>query len=389
MNSVSPFIQSKLNEEQFAAAMYHKTSSLILAGAGSGKTRTLTYKIANLIYGEGTKPDRILAVTFTNKAAHEMRERMMALGKEIAEHQPVSGASGTGFDFDAMIAGFGEDNAKPVVEINEHNTKRIGTFHSIFLKILKEDIDKMDETYTKNFTIYDPAETTSVIKSALKELGFEEHVKPNEVKGFISKQKNQGITASSLKESPTLSNYDLTMAEVYLKYEKALKAANALDFDDLLLIPYLLFMKNAAILTKRQNKWDYIMVDEAQDTNRIQFELMRLLAKGCNNITMIGDDYQSIYGRRGAMMDNFLNVKRFWPDIEIFKLQVNYRSRPHIVTAGSHIIKNNTKQYEKNISAHRTGDDKITVFAQRSDLDEAANIVELLAKIKREKNIAR
>lgn len=178
------------------------------------------------------------------------------------------------------------------------------------------------------------------------------------------------------------SNYDNTIGKVYVEYQKALEEANVLDFDDLLLLPYMLFAKNPHILQKRQDQFHYIMVDEAQDTNRIQFELMKMLSAKHSNITLIGDDFQSIYGWRGAVMENFLQVKKYWPDIQMFKLQINYRSRPHIVHAGSHIIKNNVNQYQKDIKAHRTGDDKITVFSHRDEMDEAVNLVDLIKKMK-------
>jgi DNA helicase-2/ATP-dependent DNA helicase PcrA len=178
------------------------------------------------------------------------------------------------------------------------------------------------------------------------------------------------------------SNYDETMGKVYAEYQKTLETTNSLDFDDLLLLPYLLFRESPETLQKRQRHFDYILVDEAQDTNWIQFELMKLMTGGGAVITMIGDDFQSIYGRRGALMENFLNVKRYRPDIQMFKLQTNYRSKPHIVQAGNAVIKNNRNQYEKKIVPHREGNDKITIFSHNSDIDEAANTVELIKKMK-------
>ena len=259
--------------------------------------------------------------------------------------------------------------------------KRIGTFHSIFLKILKEDIDKLGMKYNKNFSILDTGDSSSIIKETLKRLNLQDVFKPNEVKGFISKQKNNGITPSDFLKRVD-SNYDETMGKVYEEYQKSLETMNALDFDDLLLLPYLLFTKHQETLQKRQNHFDYILVDEAQDTNRIQFELMKLMTGGGAIITMIGDDFQSIYGRRGALMENFLNVKRYRPDIQMFKLQINYRSKPHIVEAGNAVIKNNINQYKKEVKANREGNDKITVFSHNSDIDEAANTVELIKKMK-------
>jgi DNA helicase-2/ATP-dependent DNA helicase PcrA len=219
------------------------------------------------------------------------------------------------------------------------------------------------------------------VKEILKRLNLSDVFKPNEVKGFVSKQKNNGVLPSDFLKGVE-SNYDETMGKVYQEYQKTLETTNSLDFDDLLLLPYLLFTKQPETLQKWQNHFDYILVDEAQDTNWIQFELMKLMTGGGANITLIGDDFQSIYGRRGALMENFLNVKRYRPDIQMFKLQINYRSKPHIVQAGNAVIKHNLNQYEKNIVAHREGNDKITVFAHNSDIDEAANTVELIKKMK-------
>ncbi len=421
MNQLQEYIQWKLNEEQFAAAMHSETSSLILAGAWSGKTRVLAYKILYLIYGHKLKPTDILAVTFTNKAAKEMKERLMNWANEIGDlnlsavetdnnlspSNDVSLWNEEADSIDDFLTEMASSAPKQhkwfSTELKPHDFKRIGTFHGIFLKILKEDIEKLNPnnseatpnilwgtggstgfSYTKDFTILDPNDTTSVVKEVMKKLWVQDLFKPNECKGFISKQKNQGITYQDFKKGQT-DNYDEGMAQVYEEYQKKLEQANSLDFDDLLLLPYLLFKKHGNLLNKRQTKFKYILVDEAQDTNRIQFELIKMLSGKNGNVTLIGDDYQSIYGRRGALMENFLNVKKYWPDIQIFKLQVNYRSRPHIVAAWSHIIKKNTKQYEKTIKAHRTWDDKIMLFSHRDEIDEAANLIDLLKKMKEDK----
>ena len=205
--------------------------------------------------------------------------------------------------------------------------------------------------------------------------------KPQEVKGFISTQKNNGNTAELFLKHAN-GNYEASMGKLYQEYEKELEKANSLDFDDLLLLPYLLFKQDEKILKKWQNAFDYILVDEAQDTNWIQFELMKLMSGTGANITLIGDDFQSIYGWRGALMENFLNVKQYRPDIQMFKLQTNYRSKPHIVNAGNAVIKQNKNQYEKNIVAYREGNDKITIFNHNTDIDEAANTVELIKQMK-------
>lgn len=176
------------------------------------------------------------------------------------------------------------------------------------------------------------------------------------------------------------------MGMIYERYEKKLHECNSCDFDDLLLVPYLILKKNPDILKRWQEKFRYILVDEAQDTNRIQFELMKLLTGGGSNITFIGDDYQSIYRRRGAVMENFLQVKKIRPDIEIYKLQTNYRSRPHIVHAGNAIIKQNRNQYDKNVVPHRSGEEKIMVFTHGDETDEAMTLIDLMKKMKTDKN---
>lgn len=383
---IKEYIASQLNEEQTKAALHTDTSSLIIAWAGSWKTRVLTYKIAYLIRGKQIPITRVLAVTFTNKAANEMKERLMKISKEISAAKREKTQKKETIEGDS-IADFLEsikENDEVRTPDHFHTTtslKRIGTFHSIFLKILKEDIDKLERKYTKNFWILDTNETQSVIKDILKRMNLQDVYKVNEVKGFISTQKNNGVEAK-MYISNSKSDYDQHMGQIYEEYQKALEKANSLDFDDLLLLPYLLFKKSKETLTKRENKFAYILVDEAQDTNRIQFELMKMFTGNGANITMIGDDFQSIYGRRWALMENFLNVKKYRPDIQMFKLQINYRSKPHIVQASNHIIKHNVNQYQKEIIPHRTGDDKITIFSHGSEMDEAANIVDMIKKMK-------
>jgi len=381
---IKAYIEKQLNEEQTKACTHIDTSSLIIAGAGSWKTRVLTYKIAYLVRGKHIPISRILAVTFTNKASNEMKERIIKIAGDIHQEQKDTKKEEKLPDGDSItdfLNAIEKTSPTTSTSISPHKLQRIWTFHSIFLKILKEDIEKLDRKYTKNFGIFDTNETQSVIKDVLKRMNVQDIYKVNEVKNFISTQKNNGIEPKMFV-SVSKSDYDQHMGQIYEEYYKAMEKANSLDFDDLLLLPYLLFRKNKETLTKRQKKFDYILVDEAQDTNRIQFELMRMLTGGWSNITMIGDDFQSIYGRRWALMENFLNVKKYRPDIQMFKLQTNYRSKPHIVHASNHIIKNNTNQYKKEIIAHRQGDDKITVFSHGSEMDEAANIVEMIKKFK-------
>ena len=386
---IKTYLTGQLNEEQTNACMHIDTSSLIIAGAWSWKTRVLTYKIAYIVQAKHLPIHRILAVTFTNKAANEMKERLV----KISEEMPI--ITWEKQQREKIVKKDDEDSINDFLEsIQKSDTthtqktpytiaslKRIGTFHSIFLKILKEDIEKLGMKYNKNFWIFDTSESQSVLKEVLKKLNLQEIFKVPEVKNFISTQKNNGMDPqTSVKNIKT--DYDQTMYKVYEQYQKQLEKSNSLDFDDLLLLPYLLFKKDKEILTKWQNKFNYILVDEAQDTNRIQFELIKMLSGNGGNVTLIWDDFQSIYGRRWALMENFLNVKHYWPDIQMFKLQTNYRSKPHIVHASNHIIKNNTNQYKKEIVPHRTGDDKITIFSHGSEIDEAANIIDLIKKMK-------
>lgn len=389
---IKAYIANQLNEEQTNAALHTDTCSLIIAGAGSWKTRVLTYKIAYLIRGKQIPITRILAVTFTNKAANEMKERLVKISKEIStakrnKEQEARKPETWNLESKTSISDFLESIEKnDEVFTSDHfhtasSLKRIGTFHSIFLKILKEDIEKLERKYTKNFWILDTSESQTTIKDILKRMNLQDVYKVNEIKWFISTQKNTGIEPKMYLSS-SKSDYDQHMGQIYEEYQKALEKANSLDFDDLLMLPYLLFKKSKETLTKWQNKFAYILVDEAQDTNRIQFELMRMFTGNGANITMIGDDFQSIYGRRWALMENFLNVKKYRPDIQMFKLQINYRSKPHIVHAGNHIIKHNVNQYQKEIVPHRTGDDKITIFSHGSEMDEAANIVDMIKKMK-------
>lgn len=370
------YIIDHLNEEQANAALHKDTSSLILAGAGSGKTRTLTYKIAYLVYGVWIHPDAIFAVTFTNKAANEMKERLTVIAEDI--EQQLNDQNNTIDPFENLLSSHSYKKTFP----------RIGTFHSLFLKFLKielpKDISSDIVWYTSSFWVYDDGESKSLIKKIIWQKKLEEKIELDLAKGMISKRKNQGITSQKYATMTKFPTDDLLL-EIYKAYEKELIKSNMMDFDDLLLQPYLLLKEHNHILKKRQSKFQHILVDEAQDTNRIQFELMKLLTWGGALITFIGDDFQSIYRRRGAMMDNFLKVGSIRPDMKMFKLQINYRSKPHIVQASNQIIKNNQKQYEKSVIAHRNGDDKIVIIQHGDEIDEAKHVSELIGKLKEEK----
>ena len=382
------YIASNLNDEQTAAALHTDTSALIIAGAWSWKTRVLTYKIAYLIWWKHIPVERILWVTFTNKAANEMKERLVKLWDDIAaqdfteewkEEKASSWDDGDLQDFINAMQSWSKYSSK--FTLDPRRLKWIWTFHSIFLKILKEDIESLWKKYNKNFWILDADDSAKIIRDIIKRLNVQDLFKPQEVKWFISTQKNNWRTSEDFLLR-AWSAQEQNMGRVYQEYEKELEKSNSLDFDDLLLLPYLLFKKDEKILKKRQNSFDYILVDEAQDTNWIQFELMRMLSWSWANITLIWDDFQSIYWWRWALMENFLNVKHYWNDIKMFKLQTNYRSKAHIVAAWNSVIKNNKNQYEKNIVAHREWSDKITVFTHNTDTDEAANIIELIKQMK-------
>lgn len=380
------YIASNLNEEQTAAALHTDTSALIIAWAWSWKTRVLTYKIAYLIWWKKVPVERILWVTFTNKAANEMKERLVKLWEDIAaqefsDEKEKPQDTQWSDDLQDFINSMESTKKSKNFTLDPRRLKWIWTFHSIFLKILKDDIELLWMKYNKNFWILDADDSSKVIRDIIKRLNVQDLFKPQEVKWFISTQKNNWRTSADFLLR-AWSAQEQNMWKVYQEYEKELEKSNSLDFDDLLLLPYLLFKKDQKVLTKRQNSFDYILVDEAQDTNWIQFELMKMLSWSWANITLIWDDFQSIYWWRWALMENFLNVKHYWNDIKMFKLQTNYRSKAHIVAAWNSVIKNNKNQYEKDIVANRPWDDKITVFTHNTDTDEAANIIELIKQMK-------
>ncbi len=374
-------LKNNLNPQQYQAATYTDTSSLILAWAGSWKTRTLTYKIAYLLWHQRVNPSNILAVTFTNKAANEMKERLNQIYHQVTSQD----FENTQKDFDQLISG--SSNSMPHIRLAD---LRVWTFHSIFVKILKEDIHHLEMGYNRFFGIYDSSDSLSLLKSIIKQDSQFADIDLQIAKSKISNWKNMGLLPKDILEQ--VEEIDIPIAILYQKYQQQLIQANSLDFDDLLLLPYHLFQKYPQVLNKWQQKFKYILVDEAQDTNWIQFELLKqlsILPDGqTNNITFIGDDFQSIYGWRWAMMENFLNVQKRRKDIKIFRLELNYRSRPHIVEAGNNIIKNNIQQYPKTIQATRDGNDTIKILISADEIDEAANVIELIKKLKEEKDFS-
>ncbi len=326
-----------LNPEQKAAVQTINGPLLIVAGAGSGKTRVITNRIANLI-ANGVAPWNILALTFTNKAAGEMKKRIANL--------------------------IGESQAEKVWA---------GTFHSIFAKLLRYDAEILG--YDRNFTIYDADDSLSLVKKVLEELNLSgASMSPQSVRSRISSNKNKLITWQNIAENQRMQ-YDKAFAEVYKRYNEKLKINNAMDFDDLLWNFILLLQKSKDVLNKYQEKFRYILVDEYQDTNKAQYIATNLLARHYQNICVVGDDAQSIYGWRGADIQNILDFKEDYPHAKVFKLEQNYRSTKTILEAADSVIKNNSNQLKKNLRTDNQQGELIDVVECDSDIEEAEYII--------------
>ena len=308
-----------LNKEQKEAVEYTEGPLLILAGAGSGKTRVLTHRIGYLIE-KGTAPWNILAITFTNKAAGEMRERVNGLL--------------SGYDAGRVF---------------------VSTFHSMCVRLLRRDIDKLG--YASDFTIYDTDDQKTLIKACIKKLNLDTKIyRERGVLSIISSNKNLMISAEDM-ENEAGDFYDRNVAKIYAEYEKELKANNALDFDDLLIKTVELFNEHPDVLLYWQERFKYIMVDEYQDTNNVQFELVRMLADKYKNLCVVGDDDQSIYKFRGANIENILNFEKAFPGAKVIKLEQNYRSTKSILNAANEVIKNNTGRKDKSLwTENETGE---------------------------------
>lgn len=342
-------LKNLLNKEQYEAATTVEGPLLILAGAGSGKTRVLTYRIANLINNLNVYPSRILAITFTNKAAEEMRERVRVIvGKEA----------------DSMW---------------------ITTFHSMCVRILRREIDKLG--YNKNFAIYDSYDQKVLIKECIKELSLNE--KDFDDRSLINKigqQKDNLISPEKFRREIG-DNYRLgKIANVYELYQKKLKSNNALDFDDLIYKTVELFKKNEEILEFYQDKFKYIMVDEYQDTNKSQYELVKLLTLKHKNICVVGDDDQCIYAWRGADIRNILDFEKDYPQVKTIKLEENYRSMSNILSAANDVIKNNCNRKVKKLRTSNSQGEKVKVYRANSDIEEAQFVINEIKKLIKEEN---
>src|SRR5918912_904424 len=306
-----------LNEQQRAAAMTTEGPLLILAGAGSGKTRVIVHRIAYLIAERKVAPFHILAVTFTNKAAGEMRERVIRL----LGHYPMQGA--------------------PL----------ISTFHSLCVRILRRDIAALDEGYTRAFTIYDQDDSVRVVRAIIKDLGYDtERLGPRQTQGAISHAKNQGLDAEMYAARVEYADEKrAAIARVFKLYEERLRANNALDFDDLLIKTVRLLRKDAEVRAQYNDKFRYILVDEYQDTNALQFALIRFLTERQQNVCVVGDENQSIYRWRGADIRNILNFEQHYPEAKVIRLEQNYRSTQNILDAADSVIRHNTERKEKRL----------------------------------------
>ncbi len=341
----------ELNNSQRDAVEYVDGASLVIAGAGSGKTRVLTYKIAYLLK-QGMAPSSILALTFTNKAAREMKSRIASLvGENIARYLWM------------------------------------GTFHSIFSKILRSEADKLG--YTRNFTIYDSSDSNSLIKSIIKELKLDDKVyKPGLVHSKISFAKNNLITPQAYIANNDLQKSDLMsrvprISEIYTFYTERCKLADAMDFDDLLLQTNILFRDHPSVLAKYRERFSYILVDEYQDTNYAQYLIVKKLSEHHERICVVGDDAQSIYSFRGANIDNILQFQNNYQSAKIFKLEQNYRSTQNIVKAANSLIDKNMAQIRKTIFSEKAEGHLIKILQVYSDLEEGAVVSTQIAEIKR------
>ena len=341
-----------LNEAQRAAVEYIDGPSLVIAGAGSGKTRVLTYKIAYLL-SQGMKPWSIMALTFTNKAAREMKERIGKLvGNDLAQHLYM------------------------------------GTFHSIFSRILRAEAEHIG--FNSNFTIYDESDSRSLIKAIVKEMGLDDKkYKPAAVHAKISMAKNNLMSAAAYESDAAIfeQNKRAQMPEVgkiFVAYVQRCKQANAMDFDDLLTLTYQLFREHEDIRHKYAARFDYVLVDEYQDTNHVQMSIVMQLCQEKQRVCAVGDDSQSIYSFRGANIDNILNYQRQFQGTRLFKLEQNYRSTQTIVEAANSLIKHNRNQIPKDVFSENAKGEKIQYKPAYSDKEEAAIVAKDVKRIRRE-----
>ena len=333
----------ELNERQREAVLYNDGPLLIIAGAGAGKTKTLTTKIAYLIEKENVAPENILAITFTNKAAKEMKDRLFKTIGQTAKYLQVS------------------------------------TFHSFGLKLLRENYDVLG--YDKNIVIMDSDDSLTVVKKIIKDIGYDPKIyNPRAIRNKISSCKNE-MTSPEAYERYAASDFEKVVQEVYAKYEKKLQRNNSVDFDDLLLLPIELFKKNPDILNKYQDLYQYILIDEYQDTNEAQYILTKMLSAKNRKITCVGDDSQSIYSFRGANYKNILNFEKDYKDAKTILLEQNYRSTSNILDAANQVIKNNKMRKDKNLWTSRGIGEKIKYYRAYNERDEAQYVIRKIKEL--------
>ena len=346
-------ILRELNDSQRVAVEYCDGASLVIAGAGSGKTRVLTYKIAWLLE-LGMKPWQILALTFTNKAAREMKER---IGRLV-----------------------GEEQARYL---------QMGTFHSVFARILRAEADKIG--YNANFTIYDQTDARSLVKTIIKEMGLDDKVyKPSSVADRISLAKNHLLLPQAYQQSAWAAD-DVTqkrpqLANIYIRYAERCRQANAMDFDDLLVQTWVLFQNHEEVRQKYVEKFNFVLVDEYQDTNFAQQSIVYQLTKERQKVCVVGDDAQSIYSFRGANIDNILNFQSLYNNAKLFKLEQNYRSTQLIVQAANSLIRRNERQIPKNVFSKNEHGEKLQLKPAYSDREEALIVTQDIKRLKRQDN---
>ncbi len=322
-----------LNEQQKKAVLYNEGPLLVLAGAGSGKTKVLTTKIAYLIEEKNIDPDHILAITFTNKAAKEMKDRVYNLIGNYAKYIQIS------------------------------------TFHSFGLRLLRENCEVLG--YDRNFVIMDSDDSLTVVKKILKDSNYDPKIyNPRAIRNKISGCKNELMSPEKYERYAT-SEYEKVTLEVYQKYEKKLKQNNSVDFDDLLILPIKLLKENSSILQKYQEKFQYILIDEYQDTNEAQYILTKMLSAKYRKIMVVGDDFQSIYSFRGANYKNILNFEKDYQDSETILLEQNYRSTGNILKAANDVIKHNRERKDKNLWTENELGEKIKYYRAFNERDEA------------------
>lgn len=342
----------ELNESQRAAVLYGDGPSLVIAGAGSGKTRVLTYKIAYLLEN-GYNPWNILALTFTNKAAREMKER---IARQV-----------------------GEQRARFLW---------MGTFHSVFSRILRAEASHIG--FTSQFTIYDSADSKSLIRSIIKEMGLDEKTyKPGSVQARISNAKNHLVSPSGYAANKEAYEGDLAakmpaIRDIYSRYWERCRQAGAMDFDDLLVYTYILFRDFPDVLARYREQFRYVLVDEYQDTNYAQHSIVLQLTKENQRVCVVGDDAQSIYSFRGADIDNILYFTKIYPDTKVFKLEQNYRSTQTIVCAANSLIEKNERQIPKEVFSEKERGEAIGVFQAYSDVEEGDIVTNKIAQLRRE-----